>query len=358
MAETKVKTKTMDASFLALLAGSIVLVAGATTAFAQTADLSLEPSPQRAETPEQVQSPIASQPLGQTQTFVQTQTLGQTQIQTLGQTQSVMATAEEVSLVQPLAFTLPDPVVVPGGPEMVVVPPGSFLIGSPANQKKRDRNEGPQVPVTIDYAFEIGRYEVTFAEWRRCVDAGGCQGYLPGDNGWGRGDRPVTNISYNDVQSYIEWINAETGLTYRLPSEAEWEYVAREGRQLPFSTMQGLSISDDHANFNGKFPYGPNAVPGDYRRQTVPVGSYDQNDFGVHDIHGNVYEFVSDCYVETHKGNPGDGSPRRDGDCNARIIRGGSWVTHGYQMRAAKRLRYTMDHRYDDFGFRLARTIQ
>ena len=242
-------------------------------------------------------------------------------------------------------------------PEMVVIRPGQFMMGSPVTQKRRDRNEGPQIPVTINYAFEIGRFEVTFDDWEKCVRGGGCNGYRPEDNGWGRGRRPVTNISYNDAQSYIRWLNASTGLKYRLPSEAEWEYVARAGKPLPFSTPTGRGISAREANFNAKFPYGPGTVAGEYIRQTLPVGSFPANSFGVHDIHGNVYEFVSDCYVAGHIGNPADGSPRRDGNCDARIIRGGSWVTHGYQMRAAKRLRYTMDHRYDDFGFRLARTI-
>lgn len=242
-------------------------------------------------------------------------------------------------------------------PEMVVIRPGQFLMGSPKEQARRDRNEGPQVPVTINYAFEIGRFEVTFDDWEKCLQGGGCNGYRPDDNGWGRGSRPVTNISYNDAQSYIHWLNQTTGLEYRLPSEAEWEYVARAGKALPFSTPTGRGISAHEANFNGKFPHGPGTTAGDYIRQTVPVGSYPANGFGVHDIHGNVYEFVSDCYVAGHMGNPGDGSPRQDGNCEARIIRGGSWVTHGYQMRAAKRLRYTMEHRYDDFGFRIARTI-
>jgi formylglycine-generating enzyme required for sulfatase activity len=244
-----------------------------------------------------------------------------------------------------------------GAPEMIVIRPGSFMMGSPQNQEKRDRNEGPQVSVSINYAFEIGRYEVTFDDWNLCVRGGGCNGYRPSDNGWGKGKRPVTNISYDDIESYIAWLNNKTGLQYRLPSEAEWEYVARAGQQRPFSTATGQSISARDANFNGQFPYGPGAQAGEYTRKTVPVGSYPANSFGIHDIHGNVYEFVSDCYVAGHSGNPGDGSARRDGDCNARIIRGGSWVTHGYQMRAAKRLRYTKEHRYDDFGFRLARTL-
>ena len=241
-------------------------------------------------------------------------------------------------------------------PDMVVIQPGTFMMGSPDTETKRDRNEGPQVSVSIPYSFEIGRHEVTFNEWKACVDGGGCKGYRPDDNGWGRGKRPVTNVSYQDVESYIDWINKQTGLQYRLPTEAEWEYVARAGSTMPFSTQTGTGISHREANFNGEFPYG-SSDKGRYLKKTVPVGSYAPNTFGVHDIHGNVYEFVSDCYVAGHVGNPGDGSARRDGDCNRRIIRGGSWVTHGYQMRAAKRLSYTMDYRYDDFGFRLARTL-
>ncbi|MGB3455966.1 MAG: formylglycine-generating enzyme family protein [Litorimonas sp.] len=257
-----------------------------------------------------------------------------------------------------LAFSAPaQGKPVPGGPQMVVIRPGRFKMGSPRYMPKRDRNEGPQVDVNIGYAFEMGRHEVTFAEWDACVAGGGCDGYRPDDKGWGRGNRPVTNISYNDAQSYIKWLNAKTGETYRLPSEAEWEYVARAGKEWPFSTPTERGISSHEANFNGKFPYGLGTVPGEYKRQTTPVGSYPANGFGVHDIHGNVYEFVSDCYVPKHTGNPADGSPRRDGDCNASIIRGGSWVTHGYQMRAAKRLKYTREHRYDDFGFRLVRDI-
>ncbi len=253
--------------------------------------------------------------------------------------------------------SLPAPRQVEGAPEMVVVSPGRFTMGSPLYMPKRDRNEGPQIPVSINYPFEIGRYEVTFAEWDACVAGGGCNGYRPDDNGWGRGRRPVTNVSYDDAQSYIRWLNQKTGLTYRLPSEAEWEYVARAGKEWPFSTPTERGISASEANFNGKFPYGLGTTPGEYKRKTVAVGSYPANRFGVHDIHGNVYEFVSDCYVPQHTGNPANGAPRRDGDCDASIIRGGSWVTHGYQMRAAKRLKYTREHRYDDFGFRVARSI-
>lgn len=238
---------------------------------------------------------------------------------------------------------------------MVTIPPGSFIMGSPRNEKRRDANEGPQREVIIDYKFEIGRYEVTFDEWSKCVADGGCRGYKPKDGGWGKGKRPVINISWNDAQLYILWLNKITGLEYRLPTEAEWEYVARGGQNKPFST--GDSISASQANFNGEFPYG-NGVKGKYHRKTLPVGSFPANKYGVHDIHGNVYEWVEDCWSPNHRGGPTDGSARLDGDCKFRVMRGGSWVTHGYQMRASKRLRYTTDYRYDDYGFRVARTLK
>ncbi len=237
---------------------------------------------------------------------------------------------------------------------MVTIPPGQFLMGSPRSELKRDANEGPQIAVTIAAPFEIGRYEVTFDDWDKCINGGGCKGYRPDDRGWGRGKRPVINISWNDANSYIRWLNKKTGLRYRLPTEAEWEYVARGGTNAPFST--GNALSSEQANFNGEFPYGA-AAKGVYRRKTVPVGSFPANEYGVFDIHGNVYEWVEDCWSPNHENAPKDGRARKDGDCKFRIMRGGSWVTHGYQMRASKRLRYTQDYRYDDYGFRLARTL-
>jgi len=176
----------------------------------------------------------------------------------------------------------------------------------------------------------------------------------PSDKGWGRGHRPVINVSLDDAQAYLRWLNHKTGLQYRLLSEAEWEYIARAGRGTPFG--HGDSLSSRQANFNGAFPYG-DAPSGDYLKRTKPVGSYEANDFGLFDVHGNVYEWVEDCWNPDHRGAPNDGSARLSGDCRYRIMRGGSWVTHGYQMRAAKRLRYTTDYRYDDYGFRIARTL-
>ncbi len=243
----------------------------------------------------------------------------------------------------------------PAKMNMVTIRPGTFTMGSPQGEARRDANEGPQHQVHIDYPFEVGKYEITFEDWNACIAGGGCRGHRPKDGGWGQGKRPVINISWRDAKAYIKWLNKKTGLNYRLLSEAEWEYVARAGQDGPFSTGHAIGAYD--ANFNGEFPYG-NGPQGAYRRKTMAVGSFPANNFGIYDIHGNVYEWVEDCWNPNHVGAPGNGSARKDGDCKFRVMRGGSWVTHGYQMRAAKRLRYTTNYRYDDYGFRIARTLK
>ncbi len=242
----------------------------------------------------------------------------------------------------------------PMGIEMVVINPGSGKLGSPAFEQKRQRFENPMRETAIQYPFEVSKYEITFDDWNKCLADGGCAGHKPDDKGWGRGKRPVINISYDDTQNFISWLNRKTGETYRLLSEAEWEYVARAGQDAPFGT--GYEMTAALANFDGKAPYGSSQT-GPYRRKTEPVGKYPPNAFGVHDMHGNVYEWVEDCWNADHSGSRGDGSPRTDGDCKYRVMKGGSWVTHGYQMRAAARVRYVTDYRYDDYGLRLARTL-
>jgi len=242
----------------------------------------------------------------------------------------------------------------PMGIEMVVINPGSGKLGSPDFEKKRARYENPMRDTFINYRFEVSKYEITFDDWNKCVSSGGCSGHKPDDKGWGRGKRPVINVSYNDAQNFLKWLNAKTGQNYRLLSEAEWEYVARAGQDAPFGT--GFDMSAQYANFDGKAPYGSGAT-GPYLRKTQPVGQYEPNAFGVYDMHGNVYEWVEDCWNKDHSGAIGDGSPRTDGDCKFRVMKGGSWVTHGYQTRAAARIRYVMDYRYDDYGIRIARTL-
>lgn len=239
-------------------------------------------------------------------------------------------------------------------PEMVVVPTGSFMMGSSASEPGRSKIESPRHRVTIPAPFAVGRFEVTFAEWDACMADGGCAGYQPSDNGWGRGRRPVINVSWDDAKTYEAWLSRKTGETYRLLSEAEWEYVARAGTETPFHT--GDRISTDHANFDGNYTYNGSSK-GLYRKQTVPVGSFAANRFGLHDVHGNVWEWVEDCWNGSYESAPSDGSAWTTSDCTVRVLRGGSWVNDPWILRSANRNWDGTDYRYDDFGFRVARTL-
>ena len=165
-------------------------------------------------------------------------------------------------------------------PEMVVIPGGSYMMGSPSGEEGRSNNEGPRHEVTIPRPFAVGKYEVTFAEWDVCVAGGGCGGYRPIDRGWGRGRRPVIEVSWEDTKSYVEWLSRKTGKRYRLLTESEWEYVARAGTTGPFHF--GRTISTELANYEGD---------GLWRSKTVSVGSFPANGFGLHDVHGNVWEW-------------------------------------------------------------------
>ena len=270
--------------------------------------------------------------------------------------QSATETAE-TETVSASAAGAPGAVVAgssPMGIDMVVINPGTGILGSPDSEEKRARFENPLRNTSISYKFEVSKYEITFDDWAKCLKDGGCAGHKPDDKEWGRGKRPVIDVSFNDAKNFVKWLNKKTGETYRLLSEVEWEYVARAGQTGPFGTGNGISSKD--ANFDGKAPYGAGAA-GPYLRKTQPVGQYEPNAFGVYDMHGNVYEWVEDCWNADHTGAVGDGSPRTDGDCDFRVMKGGSWVTHGYQARAAARIRYVTDYRYDDYGIRIARTL-
>ena len=181
---------------------------------------------------------------------------------------------------------------------MVVVPAGEFIMGSPPSERGRNPDEGPQRKVTFAQPFAAGKYEVTFAQWDACVAEAGCT-YQPGDNEWGRGKRPVINVSWNDAQQFVGWLAKKTGKPYRLLTEAEWEYAARGttnavDRPPPFST--GPTINPNQANYDGNFIYGAGAKGGIYRQKTLDVGSFKPNAFGLYDMHGNVWEWVEDCY--------------------------------------------------------------
>ena len=232
-------------------------------------------------------------------------------------------------------------------PKMVVVPSGSFRMGSPTRERGHS-DERPLHRVHIDYRFAVGVYEVTFDEWFACRYAGGCGSYVPDDWRWGRGNRPVINVSWEDAQSYVRWLSARTGKTYRLLSESEWEYVARAGTETAYSW--GDSIGVNRANCDGCGSWWDDFL-------TAPVGSFAANGWGVYDMHGNVWEWVQDCY-DSYEGAPTDGSAREsgDGDCR-RVLRGGSWYNEPSFLRSAFRMRDSTEARNNVLGFRVARSF-
>ena len=240
-----------------------------------------------------------------------------------------------------------------GAPEMVVIPAGSFMMGSPESEPMRWVFEGPQQRITIGEPFAMSLYEVTFEEWDACVDAGGCL-HRPIDEGWGRGDRPVINVSWEDAQEYISWLNGRTGGGYSLPSEAQWEYAARAGTTTPFHT--GERITTAQANFDGDYTYNGSSQ-GVYREQTVTVGSFAPNAFGLYDMHGNVLEWTQDCGVVNLAGHASDGRANLDGDCGGRVLRGGSWNFNPRNLRSAIRIRSSSTVRLNYYGFRLLKTL-
>ena len=214
--------------------------------------------------------------------------------------------------------------------EMISIPAGTFF--RMPLVKRGDADEKRIHKVTVP-AFKLGKYEVTFAQWDACVVDGGCDGYTPDDEGWGRGNRPVINVSWEDVQSFIGWLNNKIGGNYRLPTEAEWEYAARAGSKTRYSW--GSDIGIDRANCTNEDSvvlddwhyYGC----GDQWNFTSPVGSFAANAWGLHDLYGNVEEWVQDCYNnDDYEGSPTDGSANTladDGICLT-VYRGGSWNTN------------------------------
>jgi formylglycine-generating enzyme required for sulfatase activity len=240
-------------------------------------------------------------------------------------------------------------------PEMVVVPAGSFVMGSPDDELGRGRNEGPQHKVTFAHRFAVGRFSVTFDEWDACVADGGCNRYLPSDQGWGRGRRPVINVSWNDVKTYLAWLSDKTGRTYRLPSEAEREYVARAGTTTPF--WWGSTISATQANYKGIETYGNDGVRGEFRNQSVPVDTFAPNPWGLYQMHGNVSEWTEDCSHDNYVDAPTDGSAWTAPNCNQRVRRGGSIGSPPSVLRAASRRSTPPAAAQPFLGFRVVRDL-
>ena len=237
-------------------------------------------------------------------------------------------------------------------PELVIVAAGKFIMGS----KNGQADQTPVRKVTLSARLAVGKFEVTFAEWDACVAASGCQ-HKPGDQGWGRGRRPVINVSWKVItEQYLPWLSRKTGKTYRLLSEAEWEYVARGGAATAFSW--GNDIDCTKANYDGgqgsDCPNNPFAE----HRGTVEVGTFAANGFGLFDVHGNVFEWVRDCYQDSYRGAPTDGSAVSADNCQMRVLRGGSWgVNKPNFLRVAYRLWLHPNLGQQFHGFRVARTL-
>lgn len=242
----------------------------------------------------------------------------------------------------------------PEAPEMMIIPAGSFLMGSAPGERGRRPSEGPQHRVDIPAAFAMSRDLVTFNEWGACVEDGGCHGYSPPDEHWGRGDRPVINVSWNDAQQYVSWLSEKTGRKYRLPTEAEWEYAARAGTTTPY--YSGYGISTNLANYDG-VDYPRDGSPGIYRQTTTPVGSFPPNGFGLTDMEGNVWEWTQDCWNSDYRGAPDDGRAWSAGDCNRRVVRAGAFNNTPVYARSAFRFWEVGELRSSLIGFRVARDL-
>lgn len=204
--------------------------------------------------------------------------------------------------------------------------------------------EAPVHEVTIAKPFYMGRREVTFDEWDACLGEGGCQ-YRPGDRGQGRGQRPVSDVDWNDAKAYVAWLSRKTGKTYRLPTEAEWEYAARAGTKTAF--YWGNTVEKDHANCTGCATNAPN--------RTLASGGFPPNAFGLLDMAGNAAEWVEDCWEDSYKAAPKDGSAFTKADCRERVLRGGAFNNDQRFVRTAARFKYDFDVRYYANGFRVVR---
>lgn len=242
-------------------------------------------------------------------------------------------------------------------PEMVALPGGTFVMGSPESEAGRDSDEGPQHAVTIK-PFAIGKHEVTFDEWDACVAAGGCNAYRPDDAGWGRGRRPVINVSWNGAQGYVDWLAKATGKPYRLPTEAEWEYAARAGTTTPFA----LPPPEGSIDIAGKGLANCDGCGSAWdNKSTAPVGSFPANAWGLHDLHGNVREWIEDVWHASYQDAPVDGSAWTGGEgiisSRFRVLRGGSWDDGPGGLRSANRFGILPEYRGSSLGFRVARTL-
>jgi formylglycine-generating enzyme required for sulfatase activity len=259
-------------------------------------------------------------------------------------------------------------------PEMVVMPAGSFTMGSPESERTPIAaawanygitpgtlttnmplsSEGPQHKATIAQPLAVGRFAVTFDQWDACVDDGGCNAYHPSDQGWGRGTRPVVNVSWDEAKAYVGWLSRRTAKNYRLLSEAEREYMTRAATTTPF--WWGSTFSTDQANYNGTRTYNNQPV-GENRQKTLPVDFFAPNPWGFYQVSGNSYDWVEDCIHDDYFGAPVDGSAWSADNCKGHVVRGGAWSSAPWNLRSAFRGWFPTNFRSSNHGLRVARPL-
>ncbi len=234
-------------------------------------------------------------------------------------------------------------------PEMVVVPAGAFLMGSRPTENGRSQDEGPQPWVTIEKPFAVSKFEVTFEEWDICVTYGDCAEGVD-DGGWGRGQQPAINVTWEDAQQYAAWLTKMTGKPYRLLTESEYEYATRAGTRTAYPWGDEIGRGNANCKDCGSEWDG---------RQPSPVGKFAPNAFGLYDMVGNVWAWVADCYHRNYLNRPMQGSAWTAGcpDARVRVFRGGSWSTVPAALRSASRGKNTSDSRFGSLGFRVGRTL-
>jgi len=260
-------------------------------------------------------------------------------------------------------------------PALVVLPAGSFTMGSPANEPERDTDE-PQQRITIRSAFAIATTPVTWNQWEACVRDNWCEGPAidlalrtnadgtrnPQYKDYGRGNRPAVGMSWYDAQRFVGWLNWKTGNddAYRLPSEAEWEYAARAGTTTAFPWGDTIDYNRGNFGLRGHGDRGPYAEGQDrWLDETAPVASFAPNAWGLYDMHGNIFEWAQDCYEADRAHAPLDGSPSSEGDCSVRVFRNGTFTSNPYMQRSARRgAPYPATTRGRNYlGFRVAKTL-
>ena len=249
-------------------------------------------------------------------------------------------------------------------PRMIDIPSGQFYMGCVSGINCRE-NEFPVHLVSVE-SFKMSENEITFGLWDACVNDGACSHkpdhkWVPDKNTGHRDNLPVMLVTFFDItEEFIPWLNNLTGMNYRLPTEAEWEYAARAGSKTQYNT--GNCLSTHSANFDGRKPIG-NCPKQEYAGKAMPVGSLSPNDFGLYDMHGNVWEWTQDCWSTSHQEIPVtgnyvnaklDGKANLKGDCSLRVIRGGAWNTDASYSRSAFRDWYYAGQRFYSKGFRLA----